>query len=212
MKKSKAVATEKASPIFDKLEQLTKVQRIAIWAGVMVLIIGGFIYFSYAPKYSRIDKLQVNLKKAESQLQVAKSNARQLNEYRKKMHDAEEQFKIVMRALPEKEEIPTLLTGISKAGKYSGLNFLLFQPKPEIKKEFYAEIPVAIRVSGDYHGMATFFESVAELNRIVNIKDITMKPEKEGQKLNTTCTAVTYKFIEASETKNKKPKSSRRRK
>jgi type IV pilus assembly protein PilO len=212
MKKSKAVATEKASPIFDKLEQLTKVQRIAIWAGVMVLIIGGFIYFSYAPKYSRIDKLQVNLKKAESQLQVAKSNARQLNEYRKKMHDAEEQFKIVMRALPEKEEIPTLLTGISKAGKDSGLNFLLFQPKPEIKKEFYAEIPVAIRVSGDYHGVATFFESVAELNRIVNIKDITMKPEKKGQKLNTTCTAVTYKFIEASETKNKKPKSSRRRK
>ena len=128
------------------------------------------------------------------------------------MQDAEEQFKIVMRALPEKEEIPTLLTGISKAGKDSGLNFVLFQPKPEVEKEFYAEIPVAIEVSGDYHGVATFFESVAELNRIVNVRDIKMTPEKESAALSTTCTAVTYKFIEPSETSDKKSKPSRRKK
>lgn len=126
------------------------------------------------------------------------------------MQDAEEQFKIVMRALPEKEEIPTLLTGISKAGKDSGLNFVLFQPKPDVEKEFYAEIPVAIKVTGDYHGVATFFESVAELNRIVNIRDIEMTPDKESGNLTTTCTAVTYKFIEASDKPEKKSKPSRR--
>jgi type IV pilus assembly protein PilO len=118
---------------------------------------------------------------------------------RKKMQDAEEQFKIVMRALPEKEEIPTLLTGISKAGTDSGLNFILFQPKPDEKKDFYAEIPVAMTVTGDYHGVATFFESVAGLNRIVTIRNIDMKPDKESTNLTTTCTAVTYKFIEASD-------------
>ena len=115
------------------------------------------------------------------------------------MQDAEEQFKIVMRALPENEEIPTLLTGISKAGTDSGLNFILFQPKPDETKDFYAEIPVAMTVTGDYHGVATFFESVAGLNRIVNIRNIDMKPDKESTNLTTTCTAVTYKFIEASD-------------
>lgn len=213
MKKSKTVAIEKTAPVFEKLEQLSKIQRVAIWVGVMVLLIGGFVYFSYAPKFKKIDRLKANLKKVENELKIAKKNARQLNEYRKKMQDAEEQFKVVMRALPEKEEIPTLLTGISKAGKDSGLNFVLFQPKPDVEKEFYAEIPVAIKVSGDYHGVATFFESVAELNRIVNIRDITMTPEKETAKLNTSCTAVTYKFIEPSEKQDKqKSKSSRRRK
>lgn len=212
MKKNKTAATEKTTPVFEKLEQLSKVQRIAIWAGVMVLLIGGFVYFSYAPKYTKIDTLKANLKKVENELEVAKRNARQLNEYRKKMQDAEEQFKIVMRALPEKEEIPTLLTGISKAGKDSGLNFVLFQPKPELEKEFYAEIPVAIEVTGDYHGVATFFESVAELNRIVNIRDIEMTPEKDSAALSTTCTAVTYKFIEPSEKPETKSKQSKRKK
>jgi type IV pilus assembly protein PilO len=211
MKKSKAVAIEKSAPVFEKLEQLSKIQRIAIWAGVMVLLIGGFVYFAFVPKYTKIDRLNENLKKVEKELQVAKQNARQLNEYRKKMQDAEEQFKIVMRALPEKEEIPTLLTGISKAGKDSGLDFVLFQPRPDVEKDFYAEIPVAIKVSGDYHGVATFFESVAELNRIVNIRDITMAPEKGKAILNTSCTAVTYKFIEPSEKPEKKSKSSKSR-
>ncbi len=212
MKKKKEAAADKTSPIFKALEELTKVQRIAIWVTVMVLLVAGFVWFSYMPKYSKIDRLQSNLKKAESELKTAKRNARELNTQRKKMKDAEEQFSIVMRALPEKEEIPTLLTGISKAGKDSGLDFLLFQPKAEVEKDFYAEIPVSIEVNGEYHGVATFFESVAELNRIVNIKDIEVAPEKEGGRLVAKCTAVTYKFIEASESKTDKSKKTKRRK
>jgi len=199
MKKGTAVSIEKSNAILNKLEQLSKVQRIAIWAGVLILLIGAFVYFSYLPKFKKIDQLKANLTRIEKELEIAKNNARQLNEFRKKMQDAEEQFKIVMRALPENEEIPTLLTGISKAGTDSGLNFILFQPKPDETKDFYAEIPVAMTVTGDYHGVATFFESVAGLNRIVNIRNIDMKPDKESTNLTTTCTAVTYKFIEASD-------------
>ena len=199
MKKGTAVSIEKSNPVLNKLEQLSKVQRIAIWAGVLILLIGAFVYFSYLPKFKKIDQLKANLTKIEKELEIAKNNARQLNEFRKKMQDAEEQFKIVMRALPENEEIPTLLTGISNAGTDSGLNFILFQPKPDETKDFYAEIPVAMTVTGDYHGVATFFESVAGLNRIVNIRNIDMKPDKESTNLTTTCTAVTYKFIEASD-------------
>ena len=212
MKKGTSASIEKVNPVFEKLEQLSKVQRIAIWAGLLILLIAGFVYFSYLPKYKQIDKLRSNLTKIEKQLEVAKRNARQLNAFRKKMQDAEEQFKIVMRALPEKEEIPTLLTGISKAGKDSGLQFVLFQPKSEVEKDFYAEIPVAMKVTGDYHGVATFFENVAELNRIVNIRDIDMEPDKESTKLMATCTAVTYKFIEASDEKQRKSKRKKRKK
>ena len=212
MKKGTSASIEKVNPVFEKLEQLSKVQRIAIWAGLLILLIAGFVYFSYLPKYKKIDKLRSNLSKIEKQLEIAKRNAQQLNAFRKKMQDAEEQFKIVMRALPEKEEIPTLLTGISKAGKDSGLQFVLFQPKSEVEKDFYAEIPVAMKVTGDYHGVATFFENVAELNRIVNIRDIDMEPDKESIQLMATCTAVTYKFIEASDEKQRKSKRKRTKK
>jgi len=211
-KKGTAVSTEKVNPVFEKLEQLTKIQRIGIWAGVLVLIVAAFVYFSYLPNFKQIDTLRNKLAKVEKELEVAKKNARELNAYRKKMQEAEEQFKIVMQALPEKEEIPTLLTGISRAGKESGLEFLLFQPKPERKKDFYAEIPVSIRVLGDYHGVATFFENVAELNRIVNIRNIHMSPNKGGAKLVTSCSAVTYKFLEASKQPNKNRGKSKRKK
>ena len=212
MKKGTAVSIEKSNPVINKLEQLSKVQRIAIWVGVLILLIGVFVYFSYLPKFKKIDQLKANLTKIEKELEIAKRNARQLNEFRKKMQDAEEQFKIVMRALPENEEIPTLLTGISKAGTDSGLNFILFQPKPDEKKDFYAEIPVVMTVTGDYHGVATFFESVAGLNRIVNIRNIDMKPDKESTNLTTKCTAVTYKFIEASDAQPKTSGKSKKKK
>ncbi len=212
MKQGKAVSTEKINPLLDKLEQLTKVQRIAIWAGLLIVLVGAFVYFSYYPKFKKIDTLKANLSKVEEQLAVAKKNARQLNAFRKQMQDAEEQFRVVMRALPENEEIPTLLTGISKSGKDAGLSFVLFQPKPEVKKDFYAEIPVSMKMTGDYHGVATFFESVAELNRIVNIKDVNMTPEKEGSELTTTCTAVTYKFIEAAPEEPVRSKKQKRKK
>ncbi|BBO77039.1 pilus assembly protein PilO [Desulfosarcina widdelii] len=212
MKKGTAVSTEKVNPVFEKLEQLTKIQRIGIWIGVLVLIVAAFVYFSYLPNFKQIDKLRNKLAKIEKQLEVAKKNARELNAFRKKMQEAEDQFKIVMQALPEKEEIPTLLTGISRAGKDAGLEFILFQPKPERKKDFYAEIPVAIKVIGGYHGVATFFENVAELNRIVNIRDVHMVPDKGSEKLLTNCSAVTYKFLEESEQPKKKSRKSKRKK
>lgn len=211
MKKGNSVSIEKENPVFEKLEQLTKIQRIVIWAVILILVIGGFVFFSYRNKIEKIDKLQTNLSKVEQELQTAKKNAQELNSYRKKMQAAEIEFKVVMRALPENEEIPPLLTGISKAGKNSGLNFLLFQPKPEVKRDFYAEIPVAIKVVGNYHGVATFFEGVAELNRIVNIKDITVSPGKDDDSLETTCTAVTYKFIEPTEEPKKKGKKKKKK-
>ena len=197
----------KLETFFESIEKLSKAQRILMSVGVFVVIIGLFVYLLYMPKFSDIDRLDKKLQTLEKKLASAKRNAASLKKFQAKMKEAEAQFKEAMRALPEKGEIPSLLTHISKSGHDVGLDFLLFEPKPEIRKEFYAEIPVAINVKGAYHDMAMFFDRVARLSRIVNVKNITMGREKEGEDLNTSCTAVTYKFVEPppkAKTKKKK--------
>ncbi len=189
-------AQSKLESFFEKLEQLTKIQRILISVGVFVLIIGTVGWYFYRPKFVDLGKLEKKLEKIEKQLHAAKRNAAALDKFKAEMKEAETQFQLAMQALPEKEEIPSLLTSISKSGNDAGLHFLLFEPKPEVRKEFYAEIPVAINVKGAYHNLAIFFDKVARLSRIVNVRDITMGQAKDGNVLDASCTAVTYKFIE----------------
>ena len=175
---------------FAKIENLSKIQRILIFSGIFALIIVTFIFFLYKPKLEKIGTLKKDLDSLEKKLVVAKKNAANLKKFQKMMQEAEVQFKRAMTALPEKEEIPSLLTSISRSGQDVGLEFLLFEPKLEVRKDFYAEIPVSIEVNGGYHDLAIFFDKVARLNRIVNIKNISMGRVKDTQQLNTTCTAV----------------------
>lgn len=205
----------KMAPALQKIEKLTKPQRIGIYIGTIVLILGLSIWLLFWPKKQTIDNLNVELKKVEKKLAEAKKNAEELNDWRTKMKKKEVQYKTVMKALPEKEEIPSLLAGVSQAGKDAGLDFLLFQPKNEKRKKFYAEIPVDINVSGTYHQVAAFFDKVSNLPRIVNIRNIKMAPSKGkkggGSVLKTSCQAVTYKFIERSDKKEKGKKKGGRK-
>lgn len=191
---------------FNKIEQLSKVQRILIFSGVFIAIIAIFVFLLYKPKLAQISNLKSQLNALEQKLVVAKKNAADLKKFQKRMREAEVQFKTAMRALPEKEEIPSLLTSISRSGQDVGLEFLSFEPKAEVRKEFYAEIPVAMQVKGGYHDLAIFFDKVARLSRIVNIKNIKMGREKNSIDLTTNCTAVTYKFVEPAPPEKKKKK------
>ena len=212
MNTSEHLSTSQIASFFEKIEKLPKIQRILISAGTFVLIIGAFVYFLYWPKFGEIDKLEKKLAKLEKQLNTAKRNAASLEKFQSKMKEAEAQFKAAMRALPEKEEIPSLLTSISKSGQDVGLEFILFEPKPEVRKEFYAEIPVAINVKGGYHDLAIFFDKVARLSRIVNVRDISMGRGKQEADLSTTCTAVTYKFVEPQPKAKAKAKKKKKKK
>jgi len=200
-------------PFFEKVEKLSKVQRILISAGFFTLLAGVFIYFFFWPKFEKIQTLTADLKKLEDKLKTAKRNAADLKKFQAKMKEAEAQFNMAMKKLPEKEEIPSLLASISGSGQLVGMDFLLFEPKPEQPKEFYAEIPVAMSIKGDYHNLAIFFDQVARLSRIVNIRDIQIgRPNtKETKELSTKCTAVTYKFIETPP-KKKSGKNKKRKK
>ena len=197
---------------FAKIEKLSKVQRILIFSVVFIAIIVIFVFLLYKPKLAEISKLDKQLKALEKKLVVAKKNAADLEMFQKKMREAEVQFKEAMKALPEREEIPSLLTSISRSGQDVGLEFLLFQPKSEVRKEFYAEIPVAMNVKGGYHDLALFFDKVARLSRIVNIRNISMSRAGKTLDLNTSCTAVTYKFVEPDPGKSAKKRRKKRKK
>lgn len=203
------LASKAIDPFFKQVEKLTKVQRILICCSTILLLIGSFVYFSYLPKFKKIDKLSKEYDALAKQLVAAKKEAKDLEKYRNEMKQAEVQYRIVMKALPEKKEIPSLLAAISQSGQDAGLEFLLFEPKAEAQKDFYAEIPVSIQVKGNYHNVALFFDKISRLSRIVNINDIKITLLKEEGKLNTSCTAVTYKFIDAPPKKASKAKPKR---
>ena len=210
----KTTSAGKLAPFFQKIEKLTKPQRIGIYAATLILIIALSVWFLFWPKYKKIDALGKQLAQVQQELAIAKKNAAELNDWRNRMKQKEAQYKTVMRALPEKEEIPSLLAGISQAGKDAGLEFLLFQPKPEKAKDFYAEIPVDISVNGTYHQVAVFCDKVSNLPRIVNIRDIKMAPTTQSESvgtLTTACQAVTYKFIETGGDQKKKGRRTRRK-
>jgi type IV pilus assembly protein PilO len=193
------ISLKAIEPLIETIGNLSKVHRILICITTFIVIIGSFVYFLYLPKLEILDQLNSDYKNLEQRLVSAKKRAAQINKYREEMKTAEAQYKIAMKVLPDKKEIPSLLTSISESGKNAGLEFLLFQPEAEINKDFYAEIPVSIKVAGNYHNVGLFFDNVSRLYRIVNIKDIVMTTPKEGDMLNTSCTAVTYRFVDTEE-------------
>jgi type IV pilus assembly protein PilO len=195
MKKA-TISSNSVAVMFDKIGELTKIQRILICALANLIVISGFVYFSYYPKFEQIDRLGTLHEKLKSELETAKINASQLKKLRRDMKKAESNFKIASKALPETKEISSLLTNISKSGQDSGLEFLLFQPNSDESTDFYAEIPVLIQVKGGYHNLALFFDRVSRLSRIVNIKDIDIEASDVPGSLMTKCTAVTYQFLE----------------
>lgn len=184
-------------PFFEKVEKINKIQRILIYVGAFVLLIGPFVYFSYLPKLTKIDNLTKESESLNTQLASARRQAGQLQAWRDKEKQELANFNIAKRALPQTKEIPSLLAGISESGQEAGLEFLLFKPQNERPKQFYAEIPVSMKVTGRYHDLAAFFDKVSRLPRLVNIDNIQLTAQAKGDKLDTTCTAVTYRFIEA---------------
>ncbi len=195
---------EKISQSFDgfldgKIARLPKQQKIAFAALIIVLPLVLFYFLLYSPKAEDIRKLQQSETTLKNQLATLKEQTRDLAKFRQEKKRAEEQFEAISILLPDKKEIPSLLTNISGLGTSSGLDFLSFRPKGEIPKQFYAEIPVEIQVHGQYHNVGHFLDQISKLHRIVNISDIKMGSptrQKDEILLNTSFNLVTYRFIE----------------
>lgn len=204
--------SEKLGGFFEKIGDLTKIQRLLICVLTFALIGGGYYYFIYMPKSKALKSAKLKYEKQLTTLASYKKRASEITKYEKLMAEKQQAFNIAKRALPDKRELPALLTGISRAGSDAGLAFHLFKPEKEIKKEFYKEIPVSIKVAGRYHQITDFFYQISKLNRIVNINNVDVKGKKGGKILEMSCKAVTYMFVEKKEEPKGNKKSRRKRK
>jgi type IV pilus assembly protein PilO len=188
-----------------KLGKLSRAHKMIISVAILASLWACFVWFFYMPQTDKISKLNQDLNSAQNKLARLKDVEQNLRAFKKQFKETNEKFKEALKLLPDKEEIPTLLSSISNLGAQSGLEFLLFQPQREVPRNFYAEIPLKLEVTGPYHNVATFFDQVSRLSRIVSIGNVTMAEMKAAKTqadvvvLKTGCTATTYKFIEPKE-------------
>ena len=197
----------------DSIVKLSTPKKILILVGIIAVI--SALYYSLLFKSKQQEKTQLQSKLTRLQVDLRKKQAAvaKLERYRAEVAKLNEDFTRALIQLPDKKEIPSLLSNISRLGKEAGLEFLLFKPMKEVAKDFYAEIPIDINVLGSFHNVATFFDKISKLPRIVNVSNLDMKtPKVEGNEilLKTSCLATTFKFIERKEnsetTKSKKKK------
>ncbi len=182
-------------------EKLTSIQKVAVWVGIPVLLLAVYISLLYLPQKGECNNLEKEITNTQSQLERLKKVAMDKRRLEAELVEKQAKFEKVLQYLPDQKEIPSLLTNISNLGKEAGLEFLLFRPKEEIPREFYAEIPVEIHVTGSYHNVGTFFDRMSKLPRIVGVTDLSIgnaKPVEGEIILKTQCLAVTYRYMESS--------------
>lgn len=202
---------EKLELVFEKVGALTRVQRMLICLATFLVIGGTYYYVFYMPKQEELKKERIKYQRQSKTLANYKRAAAELVKYEKQMAETQSQFDEAMKALPDKRELTSLLTGISKAGTDAGLDMVLFQPKQEIDKTFYKEIPVSIQVIGPYHNITDFLYQINRLNRIVNVNNIDVKAQKGNSDLTMKCTAVTYMFVEPPDQSEKNKKTRKKK-
>lgn len=196
--------------LFEQIEKLKMAYRVLIFVGTIALLGALFIYFLYMPKADQIEKTNREIATLETRLRKAKIRARNLKKFEQEFAQVDAQFREALKLLPNEKEIPKLLRNITQLGSDSALEFRLFVPKKERTGDFYMEIPVSLEVSGTYHNVAVFFDKIGQMERIVNILNVSMKPVKpRSTQLVTTCDAVTYRFkgkgdVKATRKKGKK--------
>jgi type IV pilus assembly protein PilO len=184
---------------------------LAIRLGTTVLLFalaaaGGYYWFVWKAK--RPELLEARAKETElwATLETKARKAANLQAYKDQLAEMEKSFGAMLRQLPNKTEVPNLLVDISQSGLAAGLEEKLFQPEGEIRKDFYAELPIRIRLTGGYHEMGAFASGIAALPRIVTLHDIEIVPDGaarapagEPGDLTLNVIAKTYRYLDEEE-------------
>ena len=171
--------------------------------GALVLIfivIQGLAYaFVWKDQAEQIDKGRQDVAKLKETFLEKKKLAVNLEAYKQQRQEIEQAFGALLKQLPNKSEMDALLIDINQAGLGRGLSFELFKPSErENVTEFYAELPVSIKVSGNYHDLGAFASDVAKMPRIVLLTDLKIDPQKEGN-LTMEAVAKTYRYLDEEE-------------
>lgn len=185
---------------------------LAVRVGTVTLVFllaasAGYWYFVWKAK--RPDLLEARAKETElwGTLESKARKAANLQAYKDQLAEMEKSFGAMLRQLPNKTEVPNLLVDISQTGLAAGLDEKLFQPQGENRKDFYAELPITIRLTGNYHQMGNFASGIAALPRIVTLHDVEIVPAGRDARagagitgdLTLNVTAKTYRYLDEEE-------------
>ncbi len=182
----------------DSVMKLPIQKRVLILIVINIVIAGLIYWFLTGPKSDEIKRLNVNLQDLNAKLAENRSIASDIPRYLKEKEEMENKLKAAVAQLPNEKEIPDLIDGISLSGQKSGLKILLFKPEREVKKGFYAEVPVNMKVEGQYESLYNFSLKVANLPRIVNISGMDIQSLGHRNKvpvLKASFVATTFRFI-----------------
>ncbi len=186
-----------------------RIGACVLWLVVLTVILGYF--FVWSNESPDLDRYRQEEQKLRQEFRIKHSQAVNLDVYKQQLADIERSFGALLRELPGRTEVPNLLVDISQTGLGAGLSEKLFQPGPEVKRDFYAELPIHIRLSGSYHQLGQFVSGIAALPRIVTLHDIQIQQDgKDYDHLTLDVTAKTYRYLDDSEmsafSKPNKPK------
>jgi len=190
--------------ILDAILDRSTAQKIAILAVTIILIAALYYSFLYSPRADEVAKLSDSVEIARNEKTVKTQKAANLSRLRQDLQRLNAELKKAIAQLPDKKEIPELLSSISSKAQESGLDILLFRPRAEAFQEFYAEVPVDITVKGNFHNTVNFFDEVGRMDRLVNIDNIGFKnPTVNGDNvvLETTSVATAFRFLDDAERK-----------
>jgi type IV pilus assembly protein PilO len=191
------------------LLRLPLYKKIGICFLILIVLVAGYWHFSLNEQLQVIESNRANIAQKIENIAMKKRMLLRLPKLRKELIVLKKREAKAARKLPSKKEIPALLTNISNAGHEQSLEFTLFAPKPEIVVDVYAQVPVEVRVRGPFHETLLFMNQVARLSRIVTFSNIEMKPQKDGQMLNTKAWVTTYRFLDMDQRPQKKKRKAR---
>jgi type IV pilus assembly protein PilO len=179
--------------------------KLGVLLLLLLLLIGASYYFDWQDQIAQIDGAKVKEEQLRTSFLSKKKQAIDLPAYRKQLVDIESQFGALLKQLPGKSEMDALLTDINQAGLGRGLQFELFRPaSSETARDFYAELPITIRVTGNYHDLGAFASDIGRLSRIVTLNDIALSAAKDGLTLDAT--AKTFRYLDEAEIAAQKKK------
>lgn len=187
--------------LIENINKLALPVKIGIVAGIAILLTVGAYFLLVLPVEEKNKQLQDQQKSADRTLLEKQAIADNLNEKRKEMDALEQKLQEALTQLPERKELEDLLAQLNDVGKKSGLNISKVVPAPEVSKSFYAEIPIQVAVSGNYHEIAIFLQEIANLRRIVNVANLKLvmqanKSSPDKVVLNSEFVATTFRFVE----------------
>lgn len=173
--------------------------KLAALSILLVVIVFLGYWFDWKSQFEELEGARQKQEQLKTTFLDKKRQAVNLETYRRQLADIEQAFGALLKQLPNKSEMDALLTDINQAGLGRGLEFELFKPAPqETMSEFYAELPITIKITGNYHDMGAFASDISQLSRIVTLNDINVAAAKNGA-LTMDAVAKTFRYLDEEE-------------